>query len=65
MNDRSLAATAVGVLYVLIGLSLLLLTLDLFTVRWDVAGPLLMMGAGAVVLADGAVRLRHGRRVTR
>jgi len=62
MNDRSPAVTAVGVLYVLIGLSLLLLTLDLFTVPWEVVGPLLVMGAGVAVLAGGAARLRHGRR---
>ena len=62
MNDRSPAVTAVGVLYVLSGLSLLLLTLGLFTVRWEIAGPLLVMGAGVVILAGGIVRLRHSQR---
>jgi hypothetical protein len=52
----------VGVLYVLMGLSLLLLTLEVFIVPWEVVGPLLVMGAGVAVLAGGAARLRHGRR---
>jgi hypothetical protein len=63
MNDRSPAVVTIGVLYVLMGLILFLMTLDLFTVRWDLAGPLLVMGAGAVVLVGGVVRLRHGSRV--
>ena len=62
MNKRSPAVVTGGVLYVLMGLILFLLTLNVFTVRWDLAGPLLVMGAGVMVLAGGVVRLRQGRR---
>src|SRR3712207_2717929 len=59
MTDRTPARVVTGLVFVLFGCALLLATVDVVSLRWDWVGPLLVMGAGAAILAGAAVRLRR------
>jgi len=54
MGERSAPVVGVGIAYVLVGAILLLRERDLVTVRWSLLGPGLLIGAGLVVLLNGA-----------
>jgi hypothetical protein len=62
MSSHLPLTRTLGVLYVVMGTILMLVTLGVLSLNWEVLGPFLVMGAGAAVLLGGAVRL--ARRTT-
>jgi len=60
-RSHSAGWTIVGSQYVVLGLLLLLATLDVVTVRWSVLAPVLVMISGAGLLGGGLLNKPSGR----
>jgi hypothetical protein len=57
MSSHVTLTRTLGMLYLAMGTILLLVTLGVLSLNWELFGPVLVMGAGAAVLLGGAVRL--------